>query len=99
MNNKFDYRTEVISGITTEIHEKDEENRMLKKWGRPLLVIGVIGASFTEFGTTPFVIFSILIALGFLCAVAMEGNEKEKENLKKYRDSQILEDYWENHGC
>ena len=48
-------------------------------------------------GERAFAISCLLIFLGFITASAIESNEKEKEEWKKFRDKQILDDYLEKY--
>ena len=71
-----------------------------QKYAKFFFVSGVISYLVVEYfnlGERAFAISGLLIFLGFITASAIESNEKEKEEWKKFRDKQILDDYLEKY--
>ena len=94
------YREEVIRGVSGIIEEKNEQNATFQKYAKFFFISGAISFLAVEYfnlGEVAFTISGLLIVLGFLTANAIESNEKEKEEWKKFRDKQILDEYWEKH--
>ena len=94
------YREEVIRGVNGIIEEKNEQNATFQKYAKFFFVSGVISYLVVEYfnlGERAFAISGLLIFLGFITASAIESNEKEKEEWKKFRDKQILDDYLEKY--
>lgn len=60
-------------------------------------VISYLVVEYFNLGERAFAISGLLIFLGFITASAIESNEKEKEEWKKFRDKQILDDYLEKY--
>ena len=60
-------------------------------------VISYLVVEYFNLGERAFAISGLLIFLGFITASAIESNEKEKEEWKKFRDKQILDEYLEKH--
>lgn len=94
------YREEVIRGVNGIIEEKNEQNATFQKYAKFFFVSGVISYLVVEYfnlGERAFAISGLLIFLGFITASAIESNEKEKEEWKKFRDKQILDDCLEKY--
>ena len=90
----------VIRGVNGIIEEKNEQNATFQKYAKFFFVSGVISYLVVEYfnlGERAFAISGLLIFLGFITASAIESNEKEKEEWKKFRDKQILDDYLEKY--
>lgn len=74
--------------------------RLSRNMQNSFFVSGVISYLVVEYfnlGERAFAISGLLIFLGFITASAIESNEKEKEEWKKFRDKQILDDYLEKY--
>ncbi len=94
------YQEEVIRGVNGIIEEKNEQNATFQKYAKFFFISGTISFLAVEYFNLSKVAFAIsvlLIVLGFLTATAIESNEKEKEEWKKFRDKQILDDYLEKY--